>query len=154
MPGQRLLLSCVPALMLVVACSHPSNQAAPAPTPYSQTTSGNQSARRVNAIADDYWAAWVQTFPLAALFSGVPNAPNDRIGDNSIAAVRAWERREDQWLDQLQQVRASDLKEKPEDATYGVLMETMEDSRKGPNCLIDVWSTNKHHGRLIGVPIL
>src|SRR5258706_16079994 len=93
MPGQRLLLSCVPALMLFVACSRPSNQAAPAPTPYSQTTSGNQSARRVNAIADDYWAAWVQTFPLAALFSGVPNAPNDRIGDNSIAAVRAWERR-------------------------------------------------------------
>src|SRR5437773_6625793 len=114
MPGQRLLLSCVPALMLFVACSRPSNQAAPAPTPYSQTTSGNQSARRVNAIADDYWAAWVQTFPLAALFSGVPNAPNDRIGDNSIAAVRAWERREDQWLDQLQQVRASDLKETPE----------------------------------------
>src|SRR5258707_11992690 len=96
MAGQRLLLSCVPALMLFVACSRPSNQAAPAPTPYSQTTSGNQSARRVNAIADDYWAAWVQTFPLAALFSGVPNAPNDRIGDNSIAAVRAWERRGEQ----------------------------------------------------------
>src|SRR5258706_4258380 len=98
MPGQRLLLSCVPAVMLFVACSRPSIQAALAPTPYSQTTSGNQSARRVNAIADDYWAAWVQTCPLAALFSGVPNAPNDRIGDNSIAAVRAWERREDQWL--------------------------------------------------------
>src|SRR5260221_8000308 len=112
MPGQRLLLSCVPALMLFVACSRPSNQAAPAPTPYSQTTSGNQSARRVNAIADDYWAGWVQTFPLAALFSGVPNAPNDRIEDNSIAAVRAWERREDQWLEHDPPVKAAHPQEK------------------------------------------
>src|SRR5207247_8049886 len=120
MPGQRLLLSCVPALMLFVACSRPSNQAAPAPTPYSQTTSGNQSARRVNAIADDYWAAWVQTFPLAALFSGVPNAPNGRLGDNSIAAVRAWQRREDQWLGQPQQVQAFGRKETTEGATYGL----------------------------------
>jgi len=154
MPGQRLLLSCVPALMLFVACSRPSNQAAPAPTPYSQTTSGNQSARRVNAIADDYWAAWVQTFPLAALFSGVPNAPNDRIGDNSIAAVRAWERREDQWLDQLQQVRASDLKETPEDATYGVLLETLEASRQGRICRNELLSLNQQHGWQIGLPII
>src|SRR5258705_3996756 len=112
MPGQRLLLSCVPALMLFVACSRPSNQAAPAPTPYSQTTSGNQSARRVNAIADDYWAGWVQTFPLAALFSGVPNAPNDRIEDNSIATVRAWERREEHCVRPLPPGRAARRKEK------------------------------------------
>jgi uncharacterized protein (DUF885 family) len=109
------------AFILLASCSSSSNQTATPATvsPASGTPAATEAGRRVNAIADDYWAGLVQTFPLFALFSGVPNAPNDRIGDNSIAATRAWQKREDGWLNQLHQVHASELKGTPEDATYG-----------------------------------
>ena len=85
MPDHRLILALIVSL---AACSRGSNEAsAPAavsPRDGTASTGGSEAARRVNAIADDYWAQWVQTFPLAALFSGVPDAPNDKIGDNSI----------------------------------------------------------------------
>ena len=148
MSAHPSILPCL--LCLAAACSSTSNQAA-APAPVS---SGGSEAARVNAIADDYWAGWVQTFPLAAMFSGVPDAPNDKIGDNSIAAVRVWQKREDGWLNQLRQVKASELKGKPEDATYGVLLETLEASRQGRVCRGELLPLNQQSGWQIGLPVV
>jgi uncharacterized protein (DUF885 family) len=156
MHGHRLLLPFI--YSLVAGCSSGSNQAsAPAAvTPRQGTASAgaNEAARRVNAIADDYWAQWVQTFPLAAMFSGVPDAPNDKIGDNSIATVRAWEKREDRWLDQMHQIRASELNGQPEDATYGVLLETLEASKEGRVCRGELLPLNQQGGWQIGLPVV
>jgi uncharacterized protein (DUF885 family) len=155
MPEHRLILPFI--LSLVAACSSGPNQAsAPAAvSPREGTSAGaNDAARRVNAIADDYWAQWVQAFPLAALFSGVPEAPSDKIGENSIAAVRAWEKREDRWLDQMHQVKASELKGQPEDATYGVLLETLEASKEGRVCRGELLPLNQQGGWQIGLPVV
>jgi uncharacterized protein (DUF885 family) len=156
MPDHRLILPVI--LSIVAACGGASNQAsAPAamsPREGTRAVGGTDAARRVNAIADDYWAAWVQTFPLSAMFSGVPEAPNDRIGDNSIAAARAWEKREDSWLNQLRQIRASELKGQPEDATYGVLLETLEAARQGRVCRGELWPLNQQGGWQIGLPVV
>jgi len=114
MPGQRLLLSCVPGTHAVVAAVTRPTRRRPLP-PIRPDHQREQSARRVNAIADDYWAAWVKTFPLA-LSSPAPRRAQRSDRGQSIAAT-CMGAREDQWLDQLQQVRASDLKETPEDAT-------------------------------------
>lgn len=105
-------------------------------------------------MADEYWAAWVQTFPLAALFSGVPEAPNDRVGDNSLSAVRAWERREDRWLAQLHQIPAASLTGQPEDATYGVLLETLEASRQGRVCHGELWPLSQQSGWQLALPVI
>lgn len=155
MPYQRSLLFCVGCLL--TACGTRSQTAAPAavsPRNGAAPTAGNESARRVNAVADEYWAAWVQAFPLSALFSGVPEAPNDRVGDNSLSAVRAWERREDRWLAQLHQIQAGSLAGQLEDATYGVLLETLEASRQGRVCHGELWPLSQQGGWQIFLPVV
>jgi uncharacterized protein (DUF885 family) len=144
-------------LLVLAACGGGSSQrAVPAPVSptHSTASSGNAVASRVNAIADDYWTTWVQTFPLGALFSGVPDAPNDRIGDNSLAATKAWQQREDRWLDQLHQVKAAELKGVPEEATYGVLLELLEASQQQRICRNELLPLNQQGGWQIGLPVV
>jgi uncharacterized protein (DUF885 family) len=154
MPDHRLILPIT--LLLVVACGGANQASAPAAvSPREATTGGGTEAGwQTTAIADEYWAQWVQTFPLSAMFSGVPDAPNDKIGDNSLAAVRAWEKQEDRWLDQLHGVRASDLRGRPEEATYGVLLETLEASKEGRVCRGELLPLNQQGGWQIGLPVV
>ena len=156
MSHQRSRFACVVALL--AACGGtPKEAAAPAavsPQTHVTPPAGTEAGRRVNAVADDYWANWVQTFPLAAMFSGVPEAPNDRLGDNSLAAVRAWEKREDRWLGQLLQIPKASLAGQPEDATYGVLRETLEASRQGRVCRGELWPLSQQAGWQLALPVI
>src|SRR5215218_3237656 len=87
--------------LLIIAGVNPSDPAA-----VLKAANGEGDAR-VKTLADEYFAAFVQTFPLAATFMGVPDAPAATLGDNSLGAVRAWETREDAWLARLQPVDPS-----------------------------------------------
>jgi uncharacterized protein (DUF885 family) len=149
----------LPALLgLLAACGGSSNRgAAPAEvSPRSEATSTDRAdaAGRVNALADDYWAEFLRVFPLSALFYGVPNTPGDRMGDNSLAAVRSWERKEDRWIDQLGRVSASALEGQDENATYGVLRETLDASRQGRVCRPELLPLNQQGGWQIGLPVI
>ena len=117
-------------------------------------TGHSDAAKRVDALADDYWAQFIQTFPLGGLFLGVPESPNDRLGENSLSAVRAWERKEDRWLDQLHQIRARELTGQPEDATYGVLLETLEASRQGRVCRPELLPLSQQAGWQLFLPVV
>src|SRR5215207_552142 len=102
--------------LLIIAVVNPSD---PAAVLKAANLAGDA---RVKALADEYFAAFVQTFPLAATFMGVPDAPAAVLGDNSLRAVRAWEAREDAWLARLQQVDPSSLSG-ADVSTFGVLKE-------------------------------
>ena len=108
------------ALGLIVAVVLPSEPAA-----VLKAATAEEGDARVKALADEYFAAFVQTFPLAAMFMGVPDAPAATLGDNSLRAVRAWEAREDAWLARLQQVDPSSLSG-ADISTFGVLKEKLE----------------------------
>ena len=131
---------------LLAGCQGSSHQAADA------VDAG--ASRQVTGLADEYWAEFIRAFPLAALFYGVPDTPNDRMGDNSLAAVRSWERKEDRWLDQLSHVSAGALEGQPENATYGVLRETLEASRQGRVCRPELLPLNQQNGWQIGLPVI
>jgi len=47
------------------------------------TSPPGDAARAVNTLADEYWNSYLQAFPLAGMFLGAPDAPTDRMGDNS-----------------------------------------------------------------------
>jgi uncharacterized protein (DUF885 family) len=112
------------------------------------------SAARLRAVADDFFATWVRTFPLGALFSGVPEAPNDDLGDNSLAAQAAWRKREDGWLSQLRGVDSAALRSTPDEATYATLREGLESSRQSRVCRSELWPVSQQHGWQVYLPIV
>jgi uncharacterized protein (DUF885 family) len=148
------LLVCSAAL-LSAACARTSRSIGSSPAPEAAPPPGDSSAaaRGVRALADDYFAAWLQRFPISATFSGVPEAPNDRLDDNSLAATRAWERREDRWLSALRALDAGGLRG-PEEAVYGILRETLEASRQSRVCRAELWSLSQQGGWQIYLPVL
>jgi uncharacterized protein (DUF885 family) len=128
------------ALGLIFAIVLPSG-----PVSVLKAATAEEGDARVKALADEYFAAFVQTFPLAATFMGVPDAPAATLGDNSLRAVRAWEAREDAWLARLQQVDPSSLSG-ADVSTFGVLKETLEASTQARVCRAELWPLNQQSG--------
>ena len=146
------------ALLFLAACQGtPKETAGPAPVSPQAAAASSASkgaGAEVTALADEYWTGFIQTFPLAALFLGVPDTPSDRMGDNSLAALRAWEQKENRWLARLRRVRAGSLRGQPEDATYGVLLETLEASQQNRVCRNELLPLNQQGGWQIGLPVM
>jgi uncharacterized protein (DUF885 family) len=61
-------------------------------------------AAALRALADEYWAAYVERYPEVATYQGVAAAPRDRLTDNSPAALAAWRAREDGWLARAREI--------------------------------------------------
>ena len=70
---RRVVVLCLS--LVATACSSGS-------TPPKTSTGTADAARQLTTLADEYFAAFVDTFPIGARFSGVPGAPADRLGDN------------------------------------------------------------------------
>ena len=124
----------VPTLAVVAACSSGSPRT-PEPSPGS-----------VDAVADEFYQAFVEQRPLAAFFNGVPEAALDRFNENSLAAVARWQRREDGWLARLRAVPESSLAGKPDQVTYAVLRNTLESAVARRVCRDELWSVSQQGG--------
>ncbi len=151
----RLLTSGLILLVGACATGRAPSASATRDDPASQSASGTSSdaGRQVTALADEYFKAWLDTYPLNGLFVGVPEAPTDRIEDNSLAATRAWEQREDQWLDQLERVPVAALRGRPEEVTYGFLLETLAASQQTRICRRELWPLDQQGGWQIYLPL-
>ena len=110
--------------------------------------------RRLGALADDYFATWVQTFPVSGLYSGIPDALNERLDENSLSGIRRWRAREDRWLAELQGIRAEALEGRPEEVTYGVLREVLEASRQARVCRAELLPLDQQNGWQISLPVV
>ncbi len=134
-----LLLS----LFGAAACA-PSVASAPPPTPARIP----DPAKYVIAIADDYLAALREAFPEVNTQQGTPGARHDRLTDNSAAAERAWQAKEDAWLARLKQIDANTLIGRGEWVTYGLLREELEASIGMRACNLRVWNVSPMIGLL------
>jgi cytochrome c553 len=56
------------------------------------------SARSVEEIADEYLSAMLQRYPEYGTYYDIAGASHDRLSDNSLQALAAWQEREDAWL--------------------------------------------------------
>ncbi|HET6837819.1 MAG TPA: DUF885 domain-containing protein [Gemmatimonadales bacterium] len=120
----------------------------------SQRDEGARASRQVTALADEYWKELIETFPLYGLFFGVPETPNDRLSDNSISTLRAFEQKEDRWIQRLTAIDQAALHGRPEEITYGVLRETLEASRQQRVCHGEYWPLNQQSGLQIALPFI
>src|SRR5688572_4358380 len=83
---------------------------------------------RVRTLADAYLAGYFERFPEQATLYGVPGRAHDALTDNSAAALKAWEAREDAWLAELRQIDPSTIASAPLRATYAIAREAVEAS--------------------------
>jgi uncharacterized protein (DUF885 family) len=133
---------CLICLLALSACTP---QPAPAPPPIAGS---DASARQVIAIADNYLAAWREAFPEVGTTNGIPGARHDRLNDNSAAADRAWDAKEDNWLVEMRRINAASLVGRPEWVTYGLLRERLESSIGMRACNFRVWNVSPMTGVL------
>jgi uncharacterized protein (DUF885 family) len=132
--------------LVLVACGASAPRPAPAPA--------GGEARRLDSLADDYFAALVQTFPSFGLFSGIPDAPMDRMDINALADVDRWRGREDRWLAALDEIPSESLRGRPEEATYGVLREALEAARQARVCHAQLLPLDQQNGWQINFPLI
>lgn len=134
--------------ILITACLLSQAVTARAATgrPEIATVPGRNPAQRVTELADAYLKAWFEAFPEEATYYAPPGARHDRLNDNSLAAVQAWEKIEDGLAARLAEVREESLWGTPEWVTYGFLREALKSSRGLRVCRNELWPANQMHG--------
>src|SRR4051812_32319972 len=87
------------SIAILCACLAACGRARGAPPQNTEPPDG-----RVKRLADTFLDAYFDRNPETATVYGVPGRHHDKLTDNSLAAVRAWEAKEDGWLVELKQI--------------------------------------------------
>src|SRR6185295_10560431 len=103
-------------------------------------------AARVKALADAYLAAYFERFPEQITQYGVPGHRQDGLTDNSLAADRAWEAREDAFLADLKPIDPAAIDAPPLRATYAIARQALEGSVARRVCRDELWSVSEMTG--------
>ncbi|HXQ78341.1 MAG TPA: DUF885 family protein, partial [Gemmatimonadaceae bacterium] len=134
-------LRCFLSILAVMGCQ-PRVASAPA------SAGVSDPAKYVTTLADEYLAALREAVPEINTTQGIPGARHDRLTDNSGAAERVWQSKEDNFLARLKQVDPSYLIGRSEWVTYGLLREELESSIAMRACNFRVWNVSPMTGLL------
>ena len=80
------------------------------------------------ALADAYLSAYFDRNPEEATVFGVPGRHHDKLSDNSLDALTAWEGKEDAWLVQAQAINPALINSGTLRAAYAITREALESS--------------------------
>jgi uncharacterized protein (DUF885 family) len=124
------------AAAAVVACGRRSAPLSRAQPPDAQ----------VQQLADAYVAAYLDRNPDQYTYFGIPGSRHDRLPDNSLAAERAWEAKEDAWLNEVRAIDAATIESRSLRATYAILREALEGAIGGRVCRSELWNISQMTG--------
>src|SRR5262245_3909460 len=127
-------VSVMAGMLLAVACGA-GQPPAPPPAP--------PADERVTALADAYLDGFFARNPDQVTIYGVPGRRHDRLPDNSLAALRTWQAREDAWLKDLQAIDPAAIGGTPLRATYAILREALEGSVAARVCRTEWWTVSQ-----------
>src|SRR5262245_47129782 len=127
-------VSLAAATLLTLACGAGQPQAPP-PTP--------PADQRMKALADAYLDGFFARNPDQVTLYGVPGRRHDKLPDNSLNALRAWQAREDGWLKELQQIDPAAIGSAPLRATHAILREALEGSIAARVCRTELWTVSQ-----------
>jgi uncharacterized protein (DUF885 family) len=125
------------AALSLIACGGASTSESPTAQPPDD---------RVRALADAYVAGFFDRFPEQATMYGVPGRAHDRLTDNSLSAIQAWEAREDGWLTEVKAIDPSRIGSGSLKATYAILREALESSVASRVCRNELWNVSQMTG--------
>src|SRR5579864_1256991 len=124
------------SLLLAAACSRPVDKPAPPPAP----------DPAVRALADTFLAAYFDRFPEQVTQYGMPGHRHDKLTDNSLEALVAWNAREDGWLAELKRIDPATMTSGPLRATYAILRQTIEGDIAKRVCRDELWNVSQMTG--------
>lgn len=127
--------------LLAAACSPPPDTGPTAPGTASGAT-GETPAAAVNRIADEFVAGYYAQFPEEVYEVGYPDAPADRFGDHSTAALERWDAAVDGWLAALGDIDREALAGTPEALTYVFTHERLQALVDRRVCRTELWNVS------------
>ncbi|HEY5658055.1 MAG TPA: DUF885 domain-containing protein [Myxococcota bacterium] len=131
------------ALLALTVCA--SLSACPAPV---------EPRRSVESIADESLAAYLERYPEIGTALSLPGARHDRLTDNSLEALAAWQAREDAWLAELDALGAPEEIGSRDWVTYGILRESLVRSVGRRVCRAELWPASSVTGWHASIPVL
>ena len=108
-----------------------------------QQPAASPSDSHVKALADTFLAASFERNPEQITMFGIPNHRQDKLTDNSLDAIKAWESREDAWLAELKQIDPATISAPPLRATYAILREQLEGPIALRACRNELWTVSQ-----------
>jgi uncharacterized protein (DUF885 family) len=105
---------------------------------------------RVTALADTYLTGYLDRSPELATYYGIPGGRHDRLTDNSLAALKAWQAKEDVWLADAKGIDPSTISSAPLKATYAIVREALEGSIGSRICRNELWGVSQIAGWQVG----
>lgn len=119
-------------LLGATGCGRPQEPAKPEP-----------SDGRARALADAYLAGFFDRYPEQLTYFGVPGRRHDRLTDNSLDALKAWQTREDLWLKEADSIDPAAIGSSPLRATHAIVREALESSIATRVCRGELWSVSQ-----------
>ena len=98
---------------------------------------------RARELADRYLNGWLDRYPDQATLYGVPGRHHDRLPENSLAALKAWEAKEDVWLADAQGIDPIAIEDSSLKATYAIVREALEGSIGARVCERELWRVSQ-----------
>ena len=96
----------------------------------------------IEQLADDYLAELKESDALMGTYYSIDGSRHDRLPDNSLAAMAAWEAKEDAWLAKLARIGAPAEIGSRDWVTYGLLKEQLEGATATRICRNELWGAS------------
>jgi uncharacterized protein (DUF885 family) len=132
----RLLIALLIAITAVSGCRR-----SEAPV-----TNSEPADTRVRALADAYVDGFLNEFPEQVTSYGIAGRRHDRLTDNSLAALAAWQAREDRWLADVRAIEPGSIQAGSLRATFAILREALESSVSSRVCRSELWNVSQMTG--------
>ena len=96
----------------------------------------------IEQLADEYLEAWMEEDALMGTYYAIEGARHDRLPDNSLAGLAAWQEKEDAWLARLARIPAPTEIGSRDWVTYGLLKEQLESATSTRVCRDELWGAS------------
>jgi uncharacterized protein (DUF885 family) len=111
--------------------------------PPTHTGSPSPPDARVRPLADAYLAAYFERFPESVTQYGIPGHRHGQLTDNSLDALRAWQKREDAMLAEAKAIDPAAIADPSLRATYAIVREALEGSIATRVCRDELWTVSQ-----------
>ena len=96
----------------------------------------------IEQLADEYLEAWMDEDSLMGTYYAIEGSRHDRLPDNSLAGIAAWQKKEDAWLSRLDRIPAPTEIGSRDWVTHGLLKEQLESAVSTRICRDELWAAS------------